>query len=204
MIFPREHPYHEVLRLAQSARHVRALEFGVYRYEPQSVTDRRRIEEVAVGNIPARVQQLVSELEPDEELALHSRVHLSPGFGPSVHHLPLIDFAGNEYSSCASCVAEAVVDFGVKKALLYSSGRSYHLYGLTLLDQQSWTRFMGRLLLLNLPHQPECVDSRWIGHRLMAGYGSLRWTRNTAHYLSVPSVLSSPVLYSAGAVQRRF
>ena len=33
----------------------------------------------------------------------------------------------------------------------------------------------------------EIVDSRWIGHRLIGGYSSLRWTNNTGMYRSEPS-----------------
>jgi len=77
----------------------------------------------------------------------------------------------------------------------YASGRSFHGYGESLLEQDEWVQFMGLLLLANQPRLEATVDPRWIGHRLLAGYASLRWTCNTSHYLTLPrsiEVVSRP------------
>jgi len=68
----------------------------------------------------------------------------------------------------------------------YASGRSFHGYGESLMEQEEWVEFMGLLLLANQPRLEHTVDPRWIGHRLLAGYSSLRWTCNTSHYLTLP------------------
>ena len=63
-----------------------------------------------------------------------------------------------------------------------NSGRSFHAYSLRLISPKEWREFMGRLLLLNLPGRSSFIDSRWVGHRLVAGYASLRWTANSEQY----------------------
>ena len=71
--------------------------------------------------------------------------------------------------------------------VFYESGRSLHAYGSTGLKNKEWIDFMGRLLLANIPNKPEIVDTRWIGHRLMGRFSSLRWSSNSGMYLQIPS-----------------
>ena len=72
----------------------------------------------------------------------------------------------------------------------YKSGRSYHGYGRSLLTHNDWIKQMGKLLLVNQIGVPPTVDPRWVGHRLIAGYASLRWTKNTPQYLDYPRRVS--------------
>ena len=52
-----------------------------------------------------------------------------------------------------------------------------------------WIKFMGSLLLLNIPGKIKIVDSRWVGHRLLGGYASLRWSNNTRQYKRFPVLI---------------
>lgn len=79
----------------------------------------------------------------------------------------------------------------ISKMIWYESGRSFHGYGTTLISNEEWIQLMGRLLLVNQPQQHPIVDSRWIGHRLIAGYSALRWTKNTDDYIQVPKLLKN-------------
>jgi hypothetical protein len=87
------------------------------------------------------------------------------------------------------------------KIAWYRSGRSFHGYGDTLLTGELWVRFMGLLLLANQPSLEPTVDPRWIGHRLLAGYAALRWTKNTEHYLSAPSSIASIGSHRSSSVE---
>lgn len=51
---------------------------------------------------------------------------------------------------------------------------------------------MGKLFLATQVGVPPTVDPRWVGHRLIAGYAALRWTKNTPHYVDTPKKLILP------------
>lgn len=103
---------------------------------------------------------------------------------------------------------------------LYRSGRSFHLYGQVLMTESEWHRYMGRMLLLNVPasrrlrsgnfsdvfdedmkdeekYEPVpaviLVDSRWIGHSLEAGQSYMRLTASSGGYLQMPEYLDEVV-----------
>ena len=71
--------------------------------------------------------------------------------------------------------------------IFFSSGHSFHAYSTKLLTHKEWLSFMGSLLLVNsVDAQNSIIDTRWIGHRIMSGYGSLRWSNNSGKYLQIP------------------
>lgn len=185
MIFAPDHPAHFVIDFAKRSR-IGQLELSIYRYEPQSVRDTRTIFLLSVSHAESELQRAMQELRSGEELAIHSRVFLDQGV---IAHMPLLDFSGGRESSCSAAVADVAREFGINHFATFSSGRSFHFYGFTLLKHDDWVRFMGRSLLLNEPHRTECVDSRWVGHRLMAGYASLRWTMNSQQYRAIPTLV---------------
>ena len=76
----------------------------------------------------------------------------------------------------------------------FATGRSFHAYSLELLTPQAWNEFMGRLLLINPKRGSQIVDTRWVGHRIIGKYASLRWTNNSGSYLSLPKKIDSPFL----------
>ena len=121
------------------------------------------------------------------ELALHSNVEV---VGNESLHLVMVDMSTTARAHLEKLRAFLGDNF-YQQIAWYSSGRSFHGYGTELLPQQDWYKFMGLLLLANQPHLGATVDPRWIGHRLLAGYAALRWTKNTSHYLGVPSRLSA-------------
>ncbi|MGC1520222.1 MAG: hypothetical protein WA803_01670, partial [Steroidobacteraceae bacterium] len=80
--------------------------------------------------------------------------------------------------------------------LYFDSGRSFHAYGLQLISPGEWREFMAKLLLLNLPEGEHLIDARWVGHRLVAGYGALRWSANSDFYLQVPRATQIRAVHS--------
>lgn len=49
------------------------------------------------------------------------------------------------------------------------SGRSYHYYGLEPISEREWSEFLGHCSLFR-----GYTDNRFVGHRLIDGYASLR------------------------------
>jgi hypothetical protein len=119
----------------------------------------------------------------------------------------MIDLRGDLKEGDRLELITAVREFGIRQLAIYNSGRSYHIYAYALLSTRRWTQFMGRCLLLNRPDRSELVDARWVGHRLLAGYGALRWTHGNVWYLSEPVYESGfdvpRRLGEAGGVQGR-
>lgn len=162
-------------------------EFSKYIHTPQQLLDKRqtfRITGVAVTESWAN--EVVESLQNDEELALHSRVKRRG----RTFHIPMIDFVSTEWTDD---VEQELRKYLPKKILgeifIFSSGRSFHAYSLHLLEPKEWIEFMGRLLLINPPENVQIVDSRWVGHRLIGGYSSLRWSCNTDSYRKYPEVV---------------
>ncbi len=186
---PAQEPDHPALLLEKFCRRhseIEKLELSVYSYRPQTIEDERRTFRINAQDLISRFQIEQSSLGHDQEIAFHSRVWVRRGWTQRLYHIPMIDFGSDINDQDINRLVELSSDFGCDKFEIFNSGRSFHFYGLTLLTQRQWTRFMGRILLLNIPGAPNFVDTRWVGHRLMAGYSSLRWTQNTAHYKQRP------------------
>lgn len=161
-----------------------------YIYIPNTINDRR----VALS-VPREkmldedfISHILGDLQPEENVAIHSSIVMNNG---SMMHIPMIDMHTGSKAHLEK-VNSILPNFLTNEIKWYSSGRSFHGYGQTLIDQEEWVELMGRLLLCNQKHMTPTVDPRWIGHRLIAGYASLRWTRNGEHYLAIPSQLQLP------------
>lgn len=183
------HPFHFIQRLF--LREEATFSFSKYVYTPDSLFDEREFL-TFLGNelTEERINKEIASLRPDQELALHSNVRIK---GKNLH-LPMIDFSLEEMANRE--VFDRMSRYLPKTLMLnmavYTTGRSFHAYSTTLLTPKEWVDFMGRLLLINPRNHADIVDSRWIGHRLIGGYGSLRWSNNSGQYLGAPSRISFP------------
>ena len=158
--------------------------FSRYRYIPQDVVDRRETISVELSGLTTSwLSEQLKNLAEEHDLALHSLVKS----GGRRVHIPMVDFAAMNLS-VDEVVSWASNYLGITLRL-FDSGRSLHGYGLEPISTEKWYRFMGLLLLANKPEQPQLVDSRWVGHRLLAGYSALRWSANSKHYLRMPTLL---------------
>lgn len=147
---------------------------GGYRYDDVQ-TIKFRIADLG------KLQALTVGLPENQDVALTSEVNASSfgnAFGPL--HIPIVDFS-TEVPNYTSVISE--IDW--KDFRFAHSGRSFHGYGLDLLNPENWSRFQGKLLGV----YPEIVDDLWVGHCLRRGYGGLRWTCNSYHYKKVPELL---------------
>lgn len=162
------------------------LNFSIYSHEPQSFNDRRKEFKVGFRELNENwLVSVISSLAPHQELSFHSVIEIDN----ERHHMPMIDLGGRSNEIKNVCVIEELSELWNINLDLYSSGRSYHAYGDRLLTGDQWVRFMGSLLLLNVPGKYKIVDTRWVGHRLMGGYSSLRWSNNTTQYKRYPTHL---------------
>jgi len=177
------HPYYFLTKLFSEED--AQFEFSKYVYQADSLFDDREILTVAGAELtPEWIEAEIEALRPDQELALHSRVKIKN----RTYHIPMIDF------SMDGPIVDQSFDrlryFLPRKVILslaiFASGRSYHGYSTAILEPKEWIEFMGRLLLINKRNGPEVVDTRWIGHRLIGGYCSLRWTNNSGLYEGEP------------------
>lgn len=162
------------------------IELSVYKYRPQSVSDERKVYHSSPNNLNKCLHRIMASLSDDENIAFHSKVVVYGEKHKEFMHIPMIDFCSEVGQVEIDETKKVLSEFGIGSALLFCSGRSFHLYGTTLLKEDDWIRFMGRILLMNLPSRRELVDSRWVGHCLMAGTSRLRWTNNSSQYVSEP------------------
>lgn len=165
--------------------------FSRYVYTPDSLFDERECFSASGAEITKEwIATETATLRKDQELALHSKVQIN---GKNFH-IPMIDFSTEE--ALNTDVFARMSRYLPKNLMLtmavFASGRSFHAYSTTLLGPKEWHEFMGRLLLINPKAGREIVDSRWIGHRLIGGFGSLRWSNNSGQYKGLPTRVSFP------------
>lgn len=179
-----DHPFHYLEPLRRKDGVVFRL--SRYVYIPDNPTDSREDFELSGHEFSEeRIRHELSSLQAEQELALHSRLTVNG----KTFHIPMIDFSiedmdrGIVFDRMRRYLPQEIVS----DMAVFSSGRSFHAYSNALLRPGKWIKFMGRLLLLNPRGQKEIVDSRWVGHRLVGGFGSLRWSNNSGMYLSVPT-----------------
>lgn len=177
-----DHPFDFLKTLFQGEA---IFSFSRYVYTPDSLFDTREKFQIAGKEITKeRINAEIASLRQDQELAIHSNVQIN---GRN-YHIPMIDFSteGDVASGLYDRLGQYLPRKVIMNMALYASGRSFHGYSTTLLGQREWIDFMGRLLLVNPRNQPDIVDSRWVGHRLVGGFGSLRWSNSSGQYCGLP------------------
>lgn len=126
----------------------------------------------------------INSLSPIEELAINSTIKTNH----KKIYLPLVDLSPRDITNKASHdVINKLLDYWKMDFFVFDSGRSFHLYGTKPFHTKSnWLKFTASLLLLNEPGKQILIDTRWVGHRLMAGFSSLRLSNNTDQYKRYP------------------
>jgi hypothetical protein len=154
------------------------------------VTEYRHTFQIAADKVEDRwLSKQLESLQREEELALHSRVN----YEGATLHIPMIDFANAASCEDIHTRLQHISEELGQNLWLYSSGRSLHGYYFVLIDERSWQKFLGELLLCNSRSDFPCeiVDSRWVGHSLVHGFSALRWSQNTKRHISSPYLLRS-------------
>lgn len=118
-------------------------------------------------------QEKIEGLKSGLVLAVCSKCRLADG---ATVHIPMMDFRCKTSPENQKKVESALRRMGQKRGYVLDSGRSYHYYGMDLMDEPAWIQFMGRCLLLS-----PLVDSRYVAHRLIEGTCALRLSTSERH-----------------------
>lgn len=182
------HPYFYVCNLVEEHPEISTLEFSFYIYVPQTIADERIRITLSREEFldPSQMDSLINSSAQTRELAVHSKVRLKNG---RTMHIPMVDMSTAAKAHLIK-LQNLLSNINFDGFEWFASGRSYHGYGKRLISDRDWRRLMGALLLSNQNGMMPIVDPRWIGHRLLAGYSALRWTRNTPHYLDNPRAIT--------------
>jgi hypothetical protein len=160
-----------------------------YTYKADSLFDERDCLSVHSDTFTENwVAQTITSLSSNQELAIHSNVIIKG----RTWHIPMIDFAAEMEISRQTI--DRLRQFLPRSVFLnmafFASGRSFHAYSTALLSPKEWHGFMGRLLLITPARGTELIDSRWVGHRLIGGFCSLRWSNNSGLYRGEPRLIT--------------
>jgi hypothetical protein len=188
-VIPKNHPYWHVRAVVEATPDVAAVPVSYYTYSPQTVADTRTHKLLSVEDFFSEefMTEAMEQAPAGQEMAVHSDLRLS---SDKQLHLVMVDMSTSSKAHLEK-LRSFLGDNLFQRITWFSSGRSFHGYGETLLEQEDWVKFMGLLLLANQPRLEPTVDPRWIGHRLLAGYSSLRWTCNTPYYISLPKSIET-------------
>ncbi|MFP6860177.1 hypothetical protein [Pseudomonas sp.] len=189
MTIEASHPFFLIRNLASTLSDDAEFEFSIYEYEPQSILDIRETERIKAWDLSEElIENIINTLPNNKELAIHSAVRINK----KLFHIPMIDFVTpeQEISGKIDTIRQLLPREIFNEISFYNSGRSCHAYSLKLIKHSDWVSFMGRLLLISKPNENQIIDTRWIGHRLLAGYSSLRWSNNSKQYLAAPKKCS--------------
>ncbi|HEY8272436.1 MAG TPA: hypothetical protein VIG33_16205 [Pseudobdellovibrionaceae bacterium] len=187
MIDAKAHPIKLLKIFISLAGNDSIFEFGKYIYKPGEFQNKRHVYEVKASEAEEWFTSMISQLKDDEELAFQSKVKTKDN---KIYHIPMIDFLSKIKKSDIQSVETVFKEFGISNFEIYETGRSYHLYGLSLISAEKFQEYMGALLLINPPDSPYPVDARWVGHQLINGYTALRWTHNSSLYKKYPHKIS--------------
>lgn len=194
LLVDKDHPHKVALKIIEKYGDDLDFEFGKYIYTENTIKDNREFINIKSGEMSAdNINHLINSLKPGHELALHSRILTQNG---SILHIPMIDFCGRLYPNAWEYMRHRIQTEIAQEMIFFDSGSSYHGYSTRLISPKEWYKFMGNILLLNTSVGPQIIDSRWVGHRLLGGFGSLRWSCNACQYKKVPNYISKNDLFS--------
>ena len=71
-----------------------------------------------------------------------------------------------------------------REGVFLDSGRYFHYFGNFVLSNEEWSQFNGAFLMPCI-----LVSPRYIGHRLINGYNTLRLTNDNAFKTKIPEVV---------------
>lgn len=121
---------------------------------------------IEAANAENHLDNLLSEEWNESTLALSSSVKLSDG---SQRHIPMLDFHIPANDVTYQTVIKCLNSLAVGKFAIVDSGKSFHAYGMSLLDPSRLRDFLSRALLLS-----PIVDTRYIAHQLCDNKCKLR------------------------------
>ncbi len=102
----------------------------------------------------------INLLDKDKVLGIISELKISYSFTEIYpYHIPMMDFRCPKSPENLLRTKELLRTIGQKEGVILDSGRSYHYYGINLLDERHWWGFLENCLSSKL------ADKRYIEHR---------------------------------------
>ncbi|MFT7007642.1 MAG: hypothetical protein ACJAXJ_002171 [Colwellia sp.] len=174
--------------------------FSEYTYLPRTIKDERHCFTEPLENLNIDyLTSLLYRLNSNKDLAMHSIINIDS----KKHHLPMIDFGMKNISDFSIPPIKKFIEYWNMDFAIFNSGRSFHAYGTRLLSEDEWIKFMGSLLLLNEPGGRKVIDTRWIGHRILAGYSALRLSCNSSQYKTYPKTYSKDLFMLSDIINKK-
>jgi len=113
----------------------------------------------------SRLLKIIEALPSGRMLAISSRMQTKQNVSL---HLPMLDFHCPISPENDALVKSVMTEIGLE-GYIARSGRSYHFYGNTLVDEESLITILGKALLFS-----PIVDRAWIAHQLLERACGLR------------------------------
>ncbi|MFH1841445.1 MAG: hypothetical protein ABH800_01655 [Candidatus Nealsonbacteria bacterium] len=129
-------------------------------HDSSKATIRRDRDKITVENLT----EFIHELQEDLVIGVLSKIKIKR----KTYHIPMMDFAHPNSFKNAQDIEWLMQEIGQKEGVILSSGRSFHYYGVNLMNEAEWSNFLGNCLL------SELVESRYIAHRYKDQCGILR------------------------------
>lgn len=130
-------------------------------HQPNSQTlelDRDELEQISESSLRG--------LFPGKTAAVNSRVSTRGG---SRRHLLMMDLQCPTTDAHDELVSKLCRTLADCRWAVFASGKSYHCYGLELVDEERWRHHLSSALLF-----APLVDQQWIAHQLIDGSATLR------------------------------
>jgi len=129
-------------------------------------------------------EELERGLRSGEEVALDSRCRMAQN--EQVWHLAMLDWRPqSEFPMRHARRLAALIH--APEFLIVASGRSYHVYFKKLLSTEEFREFLTRSILAE--DSASGVDYRWVAHRLLDGFATLRWSGQSWRHAHEPQVV---------------
>src|SRR5687768_2108490 len=103
-------------------------ELSVYTPIAESVAEHRITHPVPFLSLKDRFLELTSQLNGDQEIAIHSRIQVHTGSIAECKHFGLVDFKTPTQALAEDATAKLMVEYDIPSAALFLSGKSFHLY----------------------------------------------------------------------------
>lgn len=139
---------------------------------------------VPANKLESKVTELVKKAgSSSKALAIYSKCRVN---SRNPHHIPMLDLhiEFKHGRRALDLIIEALLKMDETDGVILESGKSFHYYGLRLMSEQRWRRFMSASLLLG-----PVADVRYIGHRLLAGKAALRLNK-APHKETEPKIIA--------------
>ena len=154
-------------------------QFDLYNYNPQTIKDEREKFYIKINELHLLDELYEKAKKENKELAIISKFKCDKKY----FHFGFIDASSENLNDIINFTKEVNME---NEFHILNSGRSFHLYHKKLImSHKKWVEYNALLLL----DKNNVIDHRWIGHRLLGGYSSLRITCNTSHYKQLPKLI---------------